>query len=122
MSFIYFLYFCTQGTDEFREIIKKRWRKLRGKPTRTEQTWLIPQPSKSTWSDSLEFIKVNLVREMVGYKPRINNKKDAKCMDTYRLSTPESELVMTKLGPVKGYLPVEAPLLDLLTVHNMKTS
>ena len=37
-------------------------------------------------------------------------------MDTYLIGAPESELVMTKLGPVKDSLPVEAPLLDILTV------
>ena len=60
---------------------------------------------------------MNLVRGRVGYKPRINNKNDAKCMNTYLLIAPESELVMTKLGPVKNYLPVEALLLDYLTVE-----
>ena len=113
-----FLYFSTRGADEFRETIEKRWRKLRSEPTRPEQTWLIPQPSRSTWSDSREFNKVNFVREMVGYRPRINTKNSAKCMDTYLKGAPESELVMTKLGPVKDYLPVEAPLLDFLTVVN----
>ena len=54
--------------------------------------------------------------EMIGYKPRINNKTHAKSMDTYLIGAPESELVMTKQGPVKDYLPVEAPLLDFLTV------
>ena len=39
---------------------------------------------------------MKLVREMVGYRPRINNKKDAKCLDTNLLNAPESELVLTK--------------------------
>ena len=68
------LYFSTLGADEFREIIKTRWRDLRSKSTDPEKTRLIPQPSRSSWGDSREFNKVNLVREMVGYKPRINNK------------------------------------------------
>ena len=38
-------------------------------------------------------------------------------MNSYLLVAPESELVMTKLGPVKDYLPVEAPLLDYLAVE-----
>ena len=80
-----------------------------------EQEWLIPHLKCSPWSR--EFNKVNLVREMVGYKPRINNNNDAKCMNTYLLVAPESELVITKLGPLKDYLPVEAPLLDYLTVE-----
>ena len=103
-----FLYFTTYPADELRETIEKRWGKLRNELFRTEQTCLIPQPSRRAWSDSREFNKVNLVKEMVGYRPRISNKNDAKCMDTYLLSAPESELVMTKLGPVKDYLPVEA--------------
>ena len=78
---------------------------------------MIPHPSRSAWSDSREFNKVNLVREMVGYKPRINNKNNAKCMNAYLLITPESELVMIKLDLVKDNLPVEAPLLDHLTVE-----
>ena len=41
-------------------------------------------------------------------------------MNSYLLVAPESELVMTKLGPVKDYLPVEAPLLDYLTVETQE--
>ena len=110
-----FLCFSTLGADEFREIIKTRWRELRSKSTDPEQTWLIPQPSRSSWGDSREFNKVNLVREMIGYKPRINNKNNAKCMDTYLKGALELELVITKLGLIKDYLPVDAHLLDYLT-------
>ena len=53
---------------------------------------------------------------MVGYRPRINNKNNAKCMEAYLRVAPESELVMTKLDPVKDYLPVEATLWDFLAV------
>ena len=38
-------------------------------------------------------------------------------MDTYLKRVPESELFMTKLGSEKDYLPVQAPLLDYLTVE-----
>ena len=38
-------------------------------------------------------------------------------MNKYLLNVSESELVMTKLGPVKDYFPVEASLLDFLTVE-----
>ena len=58
---------------------------------------------------------MKLVREMVGYKPRINNKNDAKCMDMYLKGAPKSELVITKLGLIKDYLTVDTPLLDYLT-------
>ena len=96
------------GADEFPETSETRWRKLRSNPTSLVQTWLIPHPKKSAWGDSKEFNKVNLLREMVRYKRRINNKNNAKCMDTYLKDTPELELVITKLGLVDDYLPVEA--------------
>ena len=54
--------------------------------------------------------------EMVGYRPRINTANNAKCMETYLIGAPESELVITKLGPVKDYLAVEALLLNFLAV------
>ena len=80
-----FMHFSTCGADEFKETILKRWRKLRSEPSSTEQAWLFPHTSRSAWSDSREFNKVNFVREMVGYRPRINTKNNAKCMDTYLL-------------------------------------
>ena len=56
------------------------------------------------------------MKEIIGYRPRIKNKNDAKCMDTYLNRAPESELVMINLGPDIDYLLVQAPLLDYLTV------
>ena len=76
-------YFSTLGAEEFRTIVEKRWEEVRSKPSNPEQTWLIRQPSRNSWGDMRDFNKVNLVREIIGYKPRINNKNDAKCMDTY---------------------------------------
>ena len=81
-----------------------------------EQTWLISQPSRNAWSDSRELKKVNLVKVMVGYRPRINTKKDANCMDMHLIVAPESELVMTNIGPETDYQPVEVSLLDFLAV------
>ena len=37
-------------------------------------------------------------------------------MDTFLRRAPESELVITKLGSVKDYLPVDAPLREYLTI------
>ena len=82
-----------------------------------EQSWIIPHPTRSAWRDSREFHKVSLVKHIVGYKPRKNNQNDAKCMDTFLKRVPESDLVMTNLGPDKDYLLVQAPLLDYLTVE-----
>ena len=73
---------------------------------------MIPQPSRNISGDSREFNKVSLVSQNFGYRPGINTKNNAKCMDKYLWEAPESDLVITKLGKVEDYLPVETPLLD----------
>ena len=88
--FIY-IFFSTCGPEYFRGKIKERWRDLRRELSTAEQSWLIPHSSRSAWSDSREFHKVSLVREIIGYRPRINNKNDAKCKDTYLKRAPKSE-------------------------------
>ena len=55
--------------------------KLRREPSNKEQAWLISQPSRNTWGEPREFNKVSLVSQIIGYKPRLNNKNNAKCMD-----------------------------------------
>ena len=84
------------GAEDFRIIIETRW----------EQAWVIPQPGRNTWGDYFrEFNKVSLVSQIIRYKPRINTKSEAKCLDKFLWEAPEFELVITKLGNVKDYLP-----------------
>ena len=52
---------------------------------------MIPQPSRNSWGDTRDFNKVSLVSQIVGYKPRLNNKNDAKCMDKYLREVQEPE-------------------------------
>ena len=100
------IFFSTCGAEYFREKIEERWSNLRKESSTVKQSWLIPHPSRSAWSNSREFHKVSFVNNILGYKPRINTKDDAKCMDTYLKQVPESELVKSNLGPEKDYLPV----------------
>ena len=74
------LYFSTLGTEEFQTTIEERRERVRSKPSNPEQEWMIPQPSRSSWGDTKEFNKVSLVTQIIGNKPRINNKNDNKCM------------------------------------------
>ena len=63
---------------------------MRSKPSNREQAWLILQPSRNLWRDTRDFNKVSLVSQ-IGYKARINNKKDYKCIDKYLREVQESE-------------------------------
>ena len=95
--------FSTLGAEDFRTIMEKSWEKLRREPSNPEQAWLIPQPRRNTWGDSREFHKVSLVSQIIGYKPRINDKNDAKCMDKYLREATKSDFVITKLEKVEFY-------------------
>ena len=108
------LCFSTSGAEDFQTIIEERWEEPRSKPSNPKQAGLIPQPCRNSWGDTREFNKVSLVSQIIGYKPRTNNKNNAKCMDKYLREAPESDLVITKLGKVKDYLPVNASLLNYL--------
>ena len=111
------VYFSILRSGEFRRTIEERWEKLRKEPSIPEQTWLIPQPNRKAWGDSREFNKIYLVSQVMGYRHKINTKSDAKCMNKYLLESLESELVITKLGNMQDYLPVDAPLLDYLATE-----
>ena len=80
---------------EFKQSIEKRWDE-RNKTSTPDQTWLIPQPTSSSWGDSNDYNKVNLVKNIIGYKPRINTKNDEKNMRIYLEKSSKSELVIPK--------------------------
>ena len=101
---------------EFKQSIEKRWDE-RNKTSTPDQTWLIPQPTSSSWGDSNDYNKVNLVKNIIGYKPRINTKNDKKNMRSYLEKSSKSELVIPKGGTNERYLPMGAPLLDFLAVE-----
>ena len=64
------LYFSGIGAMEFKKIVEKRWDKERDKISTPSQTWLIPQPTSSSWGDSKEYNKVNLVKNIKGVKKK----------------------------------------------------
>ena len=86
------LYFSGVGALEFRRIVEKRWDEERNRTFTPSQTWLIPQPRFNSWGDSKIYKKVNLVKNIIGYKPRINTKNDERNMriPQRQISDPES--------------------------------
>ena len=71
------LYFSALGAEEFQITVERRWKEVMRKPSNPEQPWLILQPSRNSWGDTRVFNKESLVSEIIGYKPRINNKNEA---------------------------------------------
>ena len=50
------LYFSTYGANEFRNIIEKRWRKLRSQPTEPEQTLELHQDADEKFFSQAELL------------------------------------------------------------------
>ena len=121
-SFIYFVFitlylFSGVGATEFRGSIEKRWDEERDRTSTQIQTWLIPQQRSNSWGDSKIHNKVNLVKDMIGYKPRINTKDDERNMRTYLKKSFKDKLKIPRTGLDKEFLPMGAPLLDFLAVE-----
>ena len=119
--YIYFVFFTLYlfsgaGAREFKQRIETRWDEERAKTSRPSQTWLIPQPRSNSWGDTKLHNKVNLVKDMIGYKPRKNTKDDEKNMRLYLRKSFKDKLVIPRTGLNDEFLPMGAPLLDFLTV------
>ena len=93
-----------------------RWDEERAKTSIPAQTWLIPQPRSNSWGDSKLHNKVNLVRDMIGYKPRINTKDDEKNIRLYLNKSFKDKLVIPRTGLDEEFMPMGEPLLDFLAV------
>ena len=122
LGIIYFLFFTLYlfrgtGAKEFKQKIEARWDEERAKTSSISQTWLIPQPISNSWGDKRPYNKVNLVKDMIGYKPKINTKDDERNMRLYLRQSFKDKLVIPKSGLDEEFLPMGAPLLDFLTVE-----
>ena len=123
LGIIYFVFFTLYlfrgtGAKEFKQKIEARWDEERAKTSSISQTWLIPQPTLNSWGDKRPHNKVNLIKDMIGYKPKINTKDDERNMRLYLRQSFKDKLVIPKSGLDKEFLPMGAPLPDFLQAGN----
>ena len=85
------LYFSGIGASEFKQIVEKRLDEERNRISTPSQTWLIPHPKSSSWGDLKDYNKVSLVKNIIGYTPRINTKGDERNMRIYLKRSSKSE-------------------------------
>ena len=111
------LYFSGIGASEFKQIVEKRLDEERNRISTPSQTWLIPHPKSSSWGDLKDYNKVSLVKNIIGYTPRITTKGDERNMIIYLERLSKFELAIPKEGTNKRYLLMGAPILDFLAVE-----
>ena len=64
--------------------------------------------------------KVEMVAQIVGFRPKINTGRDKSCMDVYLNRVSRSGLDMPTMMTQEQFLPAGAPLLDFLAYDTRK--
>jgi hypothetical protein len=76
-------FFRTLSTDDFVRRIKRRIEGERAKQCDESMRMLIPQIGEKAWGEKRAGNKVDMIGEMVKFKPRINTGNDNACMKKY---------------------------------------
>ena len=82
----------------------------------TEQQFLIPRPTETSWGYQCILDKENIIGKFVGYTPVMNQRKDEECMTTFLDSVIVNGVQNLGLTPFEEFLPRSAPLVDFLSI------
>ena len=109
-----YLLFRLLTTEEFRRRIKERMLQQRRMDVSPQMMMLIPPQETKVWGEKRIGNKIDMIAEMIGYKPRINSGRDDPCMSLYLSRVSRSGLDQPSMLTREQFLPVDAPLLDFL--------
>ena len=112
--YIIILYFSSLDTEELRKRVKERLIKQRSKESDSSFSLLIPQEGEKVWGEQRKANKVDMLSKLVGYRHRINTKKDNSYMTKYLTRVDLKGLDKPDYLRMKEFLPADAPLLDFL--------
>ena len=107
-------FFRTLSTEDFVRRIKRRIEGERAKQYDESMRMLIPQIGEKAWGEKRAGNKVDMIAEMVKFKPRINTGNDNACMKKYLSRVSRDGLDQPSMLRRDQFLPVDAPLLDYL--------
>ena len=100
-----YLLFRLLTTEEFRRRIKKRMLQQRRMDVSPQMMMLIPPQERKVWGEKRIGNKVDMIAEMVGYKPRINSGRDDPCMSLYLSRVSRSGLDQPSMLTREQFLP-----------------
>jgi len=106
--------FRLMTTGEFADTVERRIKEKRSKRVDDHMRMLIPQCGEKVWGEKRIGNKVDMISEMIGYKPKINRGRDEACMEKYLGRVSRSGLDRPSMLHKDQFLPAEAPLLDYL--------
>ena len=107
-------FFRVLSTEDFVRRIKRRIEGERAKQYDESMRMLIPQIGEKAWGEKRVGNKVDMIGEMVKFKPRINTGNDNACMKKYLYRVSRDGLDQPSMLRRDQFLPVDAPLLDYL--------
>ena len=113
-------FFRPLSTEDFARRIKRRIEEERSKQYDESMRMLIPQIGEKVWGEKRAGNKVDMIGEMVKFKPRINTGNDNACMKKYLSCVSRDRLDQPSMLRREKFLPVDAPLLDYLVESSKK--
>ena len=117
---IFFSYFSTLRTTDFLTRLEERLTSQRSKEFEQEMTLLIPQIGEKLWGEKRKANKRDMLSSLVGYRHRMNNRRDNLYMSKYLDKVNRTGLDKPRFLRDEEFLPLGAPLLDFLVEETKK--
>ena len=113
------LYSRLLKTADLEDGVRRRIAQQRSRPVTEEMSLLLTHAGEKVWGEKRIGIKVDMLAQIVGFKPKINTGKDQVCMQRYVTRVSKSGLNMPTMLSLEQFLPAGAPLLDFL-IHDTR--
>ena len=114
------LYFRLLKAGELEDAVKRRLELQRSKTVKELMSLLVSHRGEKVWGEKRVGSKVEMVAQIVGFRPKINTGRDTSCMDVYLNRVSRSGLDMPTMMTQEQFLPAGAPLLDFLAYDTRK--
>ena len=113
------LFFRLLKTAELEEAVRHKIAEQRSKPVVDGMSLLLTHTGEKVWGEKRVGSKVAMIREIIGYTPKINTGRDQINMQRYITRVSKTGLDMPTILTMEQFLPAGAPLLDFL-IHDSR--
>ena len=111
-----FVLFRNLDTLALVSMARERIQEKRRQRSLPHDNLLIKQPRERLWGDKRLLGKFNFIEKLTGFKKRMTDHKDDRCMTAYLKAVMKDGLNHVELSSLRAFLPGGAPLLDFLAI------
>ena len=102
------LYFRLLRTADLEDGVRRRIAQQRSRPVTEEMSLLLTHGGEKVWGEKRIGNKVDMLAQIVGFKPKINTGKDQICKQRYVTRVSKSGLDMPTMLSLEQFLPAGA--------------